>query len=212
MPAFWSACGYDLLERGPDGRLVLTDPFLRSYLLRPELAPVPASDAAELSLHQRLLDDPRREVDEQEIARIGDADARENYGIWLRFRQRLLETESIEAAYAGLFAGEGVDVAPLFVHQLTQILLRHILGSEASPLHARAAEMLFRSQKVSVGRTAQSSPPTNRRSSSTRPAASAAWASFWPRSERRREPSSSMCCRWTTRRRTGRATSASISP
>ena len=83
-------------------------------------------------------------------ARSDDPDARENYRIWLRFRQRLLDAPTIEATYVGLFAGEGVDVAPLFVHQLTQLVLRHILGEDARPFHARAAEMLFRSQKVTV--------------------------------------------------------------
>ena len=150
MPAFWSGSGYDLLERRSDGRLAITDPFLRSYLLRPELAPIPSSDTAELRLHQRLLDEPRRAVGRDELDALADPDARENYRIWLRFRQRLLDAPSLEACYLALFAGEGVDVAPLFVHQLTQLVLRHILTGDAPAFHARAAEMLFRSQKVTV--------------------------------------------------------------
>ena len=81
---------------------------------------------------------------------VDDADARENYAIWLRFRERLVAAASIEAAYVRLFAGDGVDVPPLFVAQLTQILLRHILGEDADPLAVRAAEMLFRTQKIAV--------------------------------------------------------------
>jgi hypothetical protein len=81
---------------------------------------------------------------------LEDADARENYAIWLRFRERMLAADSIEALYVRLFAGEGVDVPPLFVAQLTQILLRHILGDDADPLAVRAAEMLFRTQKIAV--------------------------------------------------------------
>ena len=50
----------------------------------------------------------------------------------------------------GLFQGSGVDVPPLFVAQLTQVLLRHILGTDAAPMEARAAEMLFRAQKIAV--------------------------------------------------------------
>src|SRR5262249_52274819 len=69
---------------------------------------------------------------------------------WLRFRERLVAAPSIEAAYLTLFR-EGVDVPPMFVHQLTQILLRHIAGDAADPLFARAAEMLFRPQKFAVG-------------------------------------------------------------
>jgi hypothetical protein len=41
-------------------------------------------------------------------------------------------------------------VPPLLVHQLTQVLLRHILGADASAMQVRAAEMLFRTQKVTV--------------------------------------------------------------
>jgi hypothetical protein len=126
------------------------DDFLRSYLLRPELAPLRESCRAEIAVHQALLLDPRAHVPESEVAAIVDADARDNLRIWLRFRERLLRAPTLEAAYIGLFEGEGVDVPPMFVHQLTQILLRHILGADADPLEARAAEMLFRVQKISV--------------------------------------------------------------
>jgi hypothetical protein len=150
MPDFWPTCGYRLLTRGGDGRLTVTDDFLRSYLTRPELSPIPESCRAELTLHDALLANPRRAVTPGEVAAVADADARENYGIWLRFRARLLAAGSLEAAYAGLFHGDGVDVPPQFVHQLTQVLLRHILGDDAPPLEARAAEMLFRTQKIAV--------------------------------------------------------------
>ena len=147
---FWRACGYRLLKVGGDGRLTVTDDFLRSYLARPELAPIPESCAAETALHDALMRDPRRAVAPAELAAIADADARENYGIWLRFRGRLTTANSLEAAYAGLFRGDGVDVPPLFVQQLTQVILRHILGEDADPLAARVAEMLFRAQKIAV--------------------------------------------------------------
>ncbi len=150
MPDFWSGCGYRLLAVGSDGRLTVTDDFLRSYLLRPELAPIPESCAAELALHDALLANPQRAVGADELATLADADARENYGIWLRFRERLQAASSLEAAYVALFHGDGIDVPPLFVHQLTQVLLRHILGEGADPIAARAAEMLFRVQKVAL--------------------------------------------------------------
>jgi hypothetical protein len=149
VPDFWPSCGYRLLAPGGDGRLTITDDFLRSLLLRQELAPVPESCAAERSLHERLFAMPRGAVAEAELVPIADADARENYRIWLRFRQRLLGAPSIEAAYIALFR-EGVDVPPLFVAQLTQILLRHILGPLAEPMEARVAEMLFRPQRIAV--------------------------------------------------------------
>src|SRR5438105_4892024 len=150
MPDFWPSCGYRLLIAGADRRLTLTDEFLRSQLLRPELAPLATSEAAELALHETLLDVPRRRVEAAELDALGDADARENYAVWLRFRDRLLAAPTIEAAYVALFQGEGVDVPPLFVHQLTQIVLRHLLGTDADPLEARAAELLFRVQKITL--------------------------------------------------------------
>lgn len=150
MPEYWASCGYRLLATTPGGQLALSDAFLASYLLRSELAPQGDSCAAELALHERLLARPRSEVAEAEIASIADPDVRDNYRIWLRFRQRLLAAPTLEAAYTALFAGGGVDVPPLFVHQLTQILLRHILGEAADPFEARAAEMLFRPQRVRV--------------------------------------------------------------
>ena len=150
MPDFWRGCGYRLLARTSEGRLAVTDDFLRSFLVRPELAPVPESCAAELHLHDALLARPRGTVDTAALDAIADADARENYRIWLRFRDRLTAADSLESAYIGLFRGEGVDVPPLFVAQVTQILLRHILGERAEPLAARAAEMLFRPQKIAV--------------------------------------------------------------
>lgn len=149
MPDFWPSCGYRLLAVGADGRLAVTDDFLRALLLRPELAPAAESCAAELALHEKLIAAPRATVAESELAAIADADARANYGVWLRFRQRLTAAASIEAAYVALFR-DGVDVAPVLVHQLTEILLRHILGADADPIEARAAEMLFRVQKIAV--------------------------------------------------------------
>jgi len=150
MRDFWPSCGYRLLTVGGDGRLTLTDDFLRTFLARPELAPVPESCAGELALHDALQADPRRRVDRADLAAVTDPDARDNYAIWLRFRDRLTAANSLEAAYAGLFKGEGVDVPPEFVAQLTQVLVRHILGADATPMAARAGEMLFRPQKIAV--------------------------------------------------------------
>ncbi|MGH8802584.1 MAG: DUF6352 family protein [Casimicrobiaceae bacterium] len=150
MPDFWSGCGYRLLSPRQDGRLEVADRFLARYLERPELAPAPESCAVELALHARLQNDPRAKVSTQELAAITDADVRENYAIWLRFRDRLAEAESLEAAYLALFRGEGVDVPPDFVRELTQIVLRHVLGEDADPIAARTAEMLFRPQKIAI--------------------------------------------------------------
>ena len=147
---FWPSCGYTYLAVNPEGHLVLTDDFLRVLLQRPEIAPIPASCSAELSLHESLLADPRHAVPAAALQALQDPDAADNYGVWLRFRDRLLAAPTLEAAYLALFQGEGVDVAPVLVQQLTQILLRHVLGDTATAMQARVAEMLFRTQKISV--------------------------------------------------------------
>src|SRR5271169_5359666 len=105
MPDFWPSCGYRLLAAAPGGRLAVSDAFLRSYLLRPELAPVPESCSAEMALHGQLLARPGSEVRAEQIAAISDGDVRDNYRIWLRFRDRLLAAPTLEAAYVALFAG-----------------------------------------------------------------------------------------------------------
>jgi len=150
MPDFWRSCGYTLLAVTAAGRLAVSDAFLQALLRRPELAPLPESCADERALHSSLLTEPRRAVPAAEIQAIADPDARDNYRVWLRFRDRLLGAPDLESAYIGLFRGAGVDVPPLLVHLLTQILLRHILGESATPVEARVAEMLFRAQRVSV--------------------------------------------------------------
>jgi hypothetical protein len=49
-----------------------------------------------------------------------------------------------------LFQGDGVDVPPLFISQLAQIFIRHILGEDCHPLDARMGELFFRTQKITV--------------------------------------------------------------
>jgi uncharacterized protein DUF6352 len=149
MPDFWRSCGYRLLSVGADGRLQVTDEFLRAMLARPELAPLPESCAAELALRDKLIGQPRAAVTDVELAAVADADARFNYGVWLRFRDRITQSDSLEAAYVALFR-DSVDIAPTFVRETTEILLRHILGESAPPLEARMAEALFRPQKIAI--------------------------------------------------------------
>lgn len=150
MKNFWPQSAYKTLEPGPDGQLLVTDDFLRTYLQRPELSLVPESCAAEQSIHARLLANPRCDIAEEEISQMADADIQENYRVWLRYRARLLAASSLESFYMSLFKGEGVDVPPLFVSQLAQIFVRHILGENAHPLEARMGELFFRTQKISL--------------------------------------------------------------
>jgi len=146
---FWRNSGFHLLERNGAGRLRVTDDFLRAYLLRPELRPVEESRPGERAFHERLLDEPRRAVTAGELEAVEDADARDNFRIWLDFRARLLGTDSLEACYRGLFDGD-VRTPPLFIDQLVQIILRGVLDGVDDPLEARAAEIFYREQKASV--------------------------------------------------------------
>jgi hypothetical protein len=149
MSDFWTHCGYNLLKRQSDGRLAVTDDYLRLYYTRPELAPVAESCGAERTLHAALMQDPRRDVTDTQIAAIADADARENYRVMMRFRDRLLAAESLEAFYYDLFR-EDVAVPPDFIHHTVQVILRGILDGTNDGLEARAAELFFRRQRVSV--------------------------------------------------------------
>ena len=149
MPDFWPSCGYSLLRRGPDGRLAVTDDYLRLYYARPELAPVAESCAAERALHATLMEKPRRPVAGGEIDAIADPDARENYRVMMRFRDRLLAAETLEAFYVDLFR-EDVAVPPDFIHHTAQVILRGILDGARDGLEARAAELFFRKQRVNI--------------------------------------------------------------
>jgi hypothetical protein len=146
---FWRSSGFHLLRRDAEGRLRVTDDFLRAYYLRPEILPVEESTEAELRLHAALMDDPRRIVMPQEIDDISDEDARDNYRVLLRFRQRLLEAGTVEGCYMNLFKGS-VDVPPLFVEQLAHVILRNLLDGCEDPLQLRAAELMFREQKATL--------------------------------------------------------------
>ena len=48
MRDFWHDSGYHLLTETAEGRLGVSDDFLRAYLMRPEIRPVDDSCAADL--------------------------------------------------------------------------------------------------------------------------------------------------------------------
>ncbi len=149
-PDFWLSSGYRLLTRDDNGRLGVTPDFVRAYFHRPEVAPVDESCDAERALHADLLADPTMTVTNGMLARLADPDARENYQHILRFRDHLLAHGTIEAAYLSLFGEGGITVPPLFLDQLAHAILRNILEDCDDPLRPRAAEVLFRSQKVTL--------------------------------------------------------------
>jgi len=151
MPDFWRSSGYHLLARNASGQLEVSDDFLRAYLLRPEIRPVEESCARERALHAALMEAPRRAVAAREIDAVADTDARDNYRLMLRFRDRLIAAGTLEACYADLFRGSAaIDVPPLFVDQLVHVILRNLLDGCDDALRLRAAELFFREQKATL--------------------------------------------------------------
>jgi len=154
MADFWRDSGYHLLGRTAAGHLQITDDFLRAYVQRPEVRPVEESCAAERDLHAALLADPRLPVPESRLAALADPDARETYGIVLGFRDRLIEAGTVEDCYLRTFLRPAEDgsapIPPLFIDQMAHVILRAILDGCDDGLRVRAAELLFREQKVTI--------------------------------------------------------------
>jgi len=156
MPDFWRDSGFHLAGRDADGRLTPSDDFLRAYLRRPEMLPPEEACAAERALHEALLQNPREAVGPDRLARLADPDGRENWQLWLGFRDRLLAAGSLEEAYLRHFlappdpAKGELPVPPLFLDQLAHVILRAALDGIEDPFRARAGELLFREQSVTI--------------------------------------------------------------
>ena len=149
----WVSSGLHLAEPTANGGVRVTPDLMRAWLMRVELRPIPESCAAERAVHASLIDDPMRPVAAEEIAAMEDEDGRENFRLFLRFRQHLTESPDVETAYRRLFAADGLRpppmLPPLFIDQLAHLVVANLFETklrEASPLHARAAELLFREQ------------------------------------------------------------------
>jgi len=150
MNDFWLSCGHHLLDRDEGGGLVVTDEFLKAYLARPELSPPDDACVVERTLHAALLTEPRRPVDASEIAAIADQDARENWTIMVAFRDVLVGHRTIEGAYLHLVR-TGFGTTPLlFVNQIVHAILRNVLDDCDDVYALRAAEMLFRAQRLTT--------------------------------------------------------------
>ncbi len=150
MRDFWLSCGHHLLDRDEGGGLAVTDDFLKVYLARPELIPPPEACAVERTLHAALLANPRTPVSESDIAAIADADARENWQLLIDFRDHLLRHKTLEAAYVDLVRHGVGATPPLFVNQLVHVILRNALDGVDDARVVRAAELFFRTQRVTV--------------------------------------------------------------
>jgi len=150
MKDFWLSCGHHLLDRDPGGCLLLTDEFLKLYFARPEVIPPPEACPTERSLHAALLADPRRPVTAAETAAVADADARENWQLLIGFRDHLLRHRTLEAAYANLVRKGVGKTPPLFISQLVHVILRNALDGVDDARVVRAAELFFRTQRVTL--------------------------------------------------------------
>jgi hypothetical protein len=145
---WWPDSLRPLVGRNAAGRLLVTEALLRSWMSRPELALVDDSCVAERALAASLQAAPARIVEHGEIAAIADADARDNWFAYVAFRDRVLAQPDIESAWLELFLDGLSGIAPLFVPQLTEIILHALLEDCDDPLMWRAAELFFRSQRA----------------------------------------------------------------
>jgi len=149
MRDFWLSCGHHLLDRDRNGRLRVTDEFMKLYLARPELVPPPDACGVERSLQAAFLADPWRPVAPVEIDAIADADARENWRYLIALRDQLAIHRTLEATYTTLVR-ENIQLPPIFVDQLTHLILRNALDRCQDGYALRAAELFFRPQRLTL--------------------------------------------------------------
>ena len=150
----WPSAAHGLLFKNQRHSLVASPAWLRVILARPELALVEESCPAEIALHHALHADPLCTVAETQLAALQDDDARANYRFFVQFRDGLVAAGSLEAWYLQLFRSGPIQLPPLFIDWVAQACVHNALeqqfGNTYSAMDARAAEMLFRPQRVSV--------------------------------------------------------------
>ncbi|MBX3609313.1 MAG: hypothetical protein KF871_05400 [Hydrogenophaga sp.] len=146
----WPSVGAQHLSVSERAWLSPSDDYWRAWLRRPELALVPESCVAEEALHAAMLDQPSRSVMAGQIDAMRDPDVRENWRHFLRLRDAVRKAGTLEAAWAGFFARGAVDVPPLFLDLLVQAMVARLLEGERDALVWRAAELLFRRQRIQL--------------------------------------------------------------
>ena len=150
MTTYWTACGHQHLSRNARGWLQPTPDYWRLWLQRPELALVPESCPAEKRLHQALLDAPWMQVAPAHLHAFKDQDARENYQLFLRFRDEVESAGSLESAYMAWMQGGQIQIPPLFIDLVVQAIVCNVLTDVQDAWTWRAAELLFRRQRITV--------------------------------------------------------------
>ncbi|MBY0329245.1 MAG: hypothetical protein K2X49_01070 [Acetobacteraceae bacterium] len=147
---FWPASGHAFCDRDAAGRLLATPDLWRIFLARPELVPPEEACGAERALHARLMDEPGLPVTAAMLDALADPDARENWGHFLGFRDRVAAQPTLEAAWLALYRGSVAGIPPLFLQMLTHLVTRAALEGEEDAFALRAAELLFRPQRAAI--------------------------------------------------------------
>ena len=147
---FWVASGHHLCDVVEHRRLAATADLWRAFLARPELIPPEEACDAERALHAALMDSPVQPVEAARIAALADADARENFGQFLVFRDRVLAEPSLEAAWIALYRDGVSGIPPILLQMLTHLVARAALEGEGDPYALRAGELLYRPQRVAI--------------------------------------------------------------
>ena len=169
-----------MLELADNGWLRPTPAWLAAWLARPELALLPESCRHEIALHEALAADPLRPVSAQELGRLKDADARENYGHFLALRDGLLRAGTLEGWLRALWRGGNIRTPPLFIDAVVQTVLRGLLDN-ADAFELRAAESCS-ARNVSARTKAGCWPATwPRWTCRKRPTVLANWVGCWRR-------------------------------
>jgi hypothetical protein len=150
MQDTWPAAGHAHLAPDVHGWLQPTPAYIAHWLARPELALVAESCKAERALHRALLADPLRPVTPADLQALRDPDARESYGHVLALRDGLLHAGSLEGWLLALFRSGRITVPPLFIDAVVQAILLHLLKGSSDALAWRAAELFFRSQRITT--------------------------------------------------------------
>lgn len=150
MQDAWPNSGFRELRRDERRCLIPTDDHLRTYLRWPELALAGDSCPDEHRLHDDLLAAPRQPIGGDRLASLSDDDARHNYAHFLRFRDALLAAGTLEAWYLGVVRSGRVDIPPIFVDRVVEAIVHGIVDGCNDAFVWRAAELLFREQRVAV--------------------------------------------------------------
>jgi len=150
MRDIWPGSGFAELRRDDHGWLVPTDAYLRLFLALPQLGLVEESCSAERRLHESLAAAPSRPVALLELVALAEADARDNYAHFLRFRDALLAAGTLEAWYLAVFRAGAIDLPPLFIDRVAEAIVRNVVDGCEDALLLRAAELLFRPQRIAL--------------------------------------------------------------